>query len=580
MKNLSQRKKLLLMFLCITVIPICFISSINVFTSLYNIRKTSNEILEGRLSHDIKSAQLSLDYYVGSIEKQENKLIGQDGNDLAANTKLIEQISEQLDEQVSIYIKEGDTFSRYLTSINDPSTGATITNTQLDPSSDTYRTVINDETYVGTIDLLGNTYISAYQPLKNESGETIGLLSIAYSMTTIQSMIQSRVQWSIINILIVSMVFLVYGIIFISFASRMMTKPLINLKEKALQLADYDLSTDVPMELTNRRDEIGVVAQAMSLLIQNLRELITSVNTQSKNVTEVANELDLTCSQASTTSEELGKNVSEIAEGAASQAENTANCLQCLEILGSHVQTNNTKVNELTISSSRVNDYVNDGQLVLKELIHKIEEGNQATQAVYESIQITNQSADQISSISNMIASIAEQTNLLALNASIEAARAGEFGRGFSVVAEEIRQLAEQSAESTRQIDEQISLLQSQASNSVSTTERVKQILEEQSDSVEATETKYASITSEMSSTIAIIEELETSSKSMNQQKNTAMEHIHNLSAISEENAAAAQEASACIEEQGASLMEIANNTSSLSQMSDELAQMIQKFRL
>lgn len=193
MKNLSQRKKLLLMFLVISIIPICFVASISAFSSLYIIRETSTELLEGRLSQDIDSAQLYLDSYVGSIQKQDNQLIAPDGSDLAANTELINQISEKLDEQVSIYIKQGDSFYRYLTSIKDASTGDAIINTELDPSTDTYRTVIADNTYVGTIDLLDVTYISAYQPLKNESGETIGLLSVAISTQTIQDMAMEHI---------------------------------------------------------------------------------------------------------------------------------------------------------------------------------------------------------------------------------------------------------------------------------------------------------------------------------------------------------------------------------------------------
>src|SRR5690606_17996697 len=105
------------------------------------------------------------------------------------------------------------------------------------------------------------------------------------------------------------------------------------------------------------------------------------------------------------------------------------------------------------------------------------EESGRAIESIYQSITKTNESSAKIGEASDLIKSIAEQTNLLALNAAIEAARAGEHGKGFAVVADEIRKLAEEAAASTRVIDEMIKNLQSDVDQAVTTMNRVEEIL-------------------------------------------------------------------------------------------------------
>lgn len=580
MKNLPQKFKLFIIFASVSALPLILAGLLNSYSTNRSLNLVADNILEDRLKHDIISAQTYLDYYVGPMALSDNKIVTQDGIDIATDNGIVEFITGRLNEEVTIFIKQGDSYTRYLTSLKDATTGEALVGTELDSSSEAYAAVHSGGSYLGKTTLLGERYIVAYQPMTDADGNIIGALFLGLSHDDVASMIATETTDSIINNFVILAIFLVLGSILIIFFARMLTSPLLVLKEKAKKLADYDLTEEIPANLVNRKDEIGIVAQAMNLIIQNLKELITIVNAKSSNVSEVSAELERTCSEAANVAGELAKTVSEIADGATTQAQSTTDCMTCLENLGQEVSVNSERMLQLSNASEKVNTFVQDGQTVLKDLVAKINESNQATTEVYHNIQITNQSVDQISNISNMIASIADQTNLLALNASIEAARAGEFGRGFTVVAEEIRKLAEQSAESTRQIDEQIHLLQTQAGNSVITTEKVTQMLSEQTIAVSLTEEKYANIAKEIDNTLNIIQTLNESSKNMELQKGDAISHVHNLSAVAEENAAATEEASACIEEQGASLHEILNNTTSLSEMATELTQLIQKFKL
>ena len=191
-----------------------------------------------------------------------------------------------------------------------------------------------------------------------------------------------------------------------------------------------------------------------------------------------------------------------------------------------------------------------------------------------------NESAEKIDTASTMIQSIADQTNLLALNAAIEAARAGEAGRGFSVVAEEIRKLAEQSNNFTSDIKEVINELKAKSQSAVDTMKVVQTTIMDQTSSVKDTEGKFEAIARAIDSVNDIIEKLNESSKLMIQNKDIIISLSENLSDISEENAAGTQQASASMQEQAATIEEIANSGESLAEIAEELQALVAQFKI
>jgi methyl-accepting chemotaxis protein len=179
-----------------------------------------------------------------------------------------------------------------------------------------------------------------------------------------------------------------------------------------------------------------------------------------------------------------------------------------------------------------------------------------------------------------MIKSISEQTNLLALNASIEAARAGEAGRGFSVVAEEIRKLAEESDQFSETIAVIVRNLQNEVSQAVEEINKMTTIVHNQSDGVNKTKEKFNGIAKSIEKTTRLIEILTQSSDEMKNKKEDILESIHNLSEISETNAAATEEVSASVQEQTASMDEIAHSSQNLLSLADATKEMISKFKI
>ncbi len=285
-----------------------------------------------------------------------------------------------------------------------------------------------------------------------------------------------------------------------------------------------------------------------------------------------------TSQQSAIAVDEVSKTVEEIAMEASEQSLITEEGSSKATILGEIIEKDQKNVRNLNTASMKVTEVVNEGLNDIDTLSKITEESNDATKEIYEVILKTNDSSNKIGQASNVIASIAEQTNLLALNAAIEAARAGEAGRGFTVVADEIRKLAEQSSTSTKEIDGMVNELQKNAKNAVNTMERLSNISKEQASSVINTRDKYMLIAESMKESGKVVKQLNVSGENMEKTKYEILDILEKLSSLAEESAAATEEATASMEEQVASIEEIANSSENLSNLAQNLQTIIIKF--
>ncbi|MCS4284821.1 methyl-accepting chemotaxis protein [Pseudomonas sp. BIGb0278] len=225
--------------------------------------------------------------------------------------------------------------------------------------------------------------------------------------------------------------------------TRQITRPLRETMDAVERIAGGDLSSELRV---TRRDELGVLQQSISRMGSTLRELIGGIR---DGVTQIAS-----------AAEELSAVTEQTSAGANSQKVETDQVATAMHEMAATVQEVARNAEQASRAATGADDEARAGDRVVGEAINQIERLADEVQRSTDAMNLLQQESQKIGSVMDVIKSVAEQTNLLALNAAIEAARAGEAGRGFAVVADEVRGLAQRTQKSTEEIEELIASLQ------------------------------------------------------------------------------------------------------------------------
>ncbi|MDR5659693.1 methyl-accepting chemotaxis protein [Serpentinicella sp. ANB-PHB4] len=417
----------------------------------------------------------------------------------------------------------------------------------------------------------GETIYSGFAPIEG----TEWFLAVRIGAEEIMAF-ESEVRQQMI---LITIIILLISLIPVYFLGKSLSKPITVLTEFAEKIAKLDVRDNVPETLKGNKDETGRLARAFQTLSDNIREFIQDMTDTSQQVAASSEELTATSQQSAMAAEEVAKTIEEIAEGATDQAKDTETGVTKTIELNGIIEEDLKDMARIEAATAHLSELRDDGVENIRLLTSKTKETNDAIQTIYKTTLNTNESAEKISEASQLIENIATQTNLLALNAAIEAARAGEAGKGFSVVAEEIRTLAEQSTQSVKDIDSMLKVLQDNSHSAVDTMKSVLTIIEEQMSSVETTESKFDGISEQIENVKDIVTKSVASVETMDKVKSELSDIMQNLAAVAEENAAGTEEASASVEEQTASMGEIANASEGLAKLAEEMQEKIQRFK-
>ncbi|OYD56083.1 methyl-accepting chemotaxis protein, partial [Fictibacillus aquaticus] len=246
-----------------------------------------------------------------------------------------------------------------------------------------------------------------------------------------------------------------------------------------------------------------------------------------------------------------------------------------------------SSLSQVASSTEAVNGSVNDSLEKAKNGSTSIQTAERQMSAINENVKELSRVVEglggrskQIGKIVEVISGIAGQTNLLALNASIEAARAGEHGKGFAVVASEVGNLAEQSAQATKQITQLITLIQEDTGNVVRTMQSVAGEVAEGMDIMNSAGSAFSQIHESVAGVTSQILQVSAAIQQMSAGAQHIVSSIDEISIVAGDSSSAAQTVLAATEQQLASMQEVASSSNSLSDMAGELQQLTINFKL
>ncbi len=343
------------------------------------------------------------------------------------------------------------------------------------------------------------------------------------------------------------------------------------------KIADGSLTLE-DNKLAERGDELGEMVRSMNTLVVSFARLITSVKNAADSLTEVSEDFDDSFRNLTAAMEIVGKEVDSIGENTVSQAERTQDISLQITEMSHAIDVIAENVGMLTQSADTVKNCSETAEKIMGDLVSINRTSSQAISEVRAQTDVTNQSAMQIRTVTEIIAGISSQTNLLALNASIEAARAGEQGRGFAVVAEEIRTLADQSRESSEQINNIVNELIQNSNVSVDITRKVTEAFTRQTEKIQETKGIFTSLNQEIEQAGEVIGGIASEVTGLKNSKDTIEDGVSDLTRSAESNTKSAQDTLESMEEFKEIVEKCKSSTEQIQAVSKELIEDIHKF--
>lgn len=360
--------------------------------------------------------------------------------------------------------------------------------------------------------------------------------------------------------------------------TRMIAKPMVKMAEAADRIANGDLSTEIVSR--KNTDEIGNLSRSLNKMSNSLRAMISQVRDTSIQVAASAEELTASSEETSTATQSIAIAIQEVSSGAEQQAIGASETSRSVNELVSGIQQIVASSETVSSSASTAKSVSLGGTQSINTAIQQMDSIHTTVGDLAGSVRSLGERSNEIGQIVGVITEIASQTNLLALNAAIEAARAGEQGRGFAVVADEVRKLAEQSADSAKQIVSVITSIQTETRRTVETTDKVNSEVQSGLQLINDAGHAFAAINEAVSHVANQIDEVSAAVEQMAASAEQMAHTAESISSVAIQSSTNTQNVAASTEEQLASMEEITASATSLSQMAEELQVSISRFTL
>lgn len=377
---------------------------------------------------------------------------------------------------------------------------------------------------------------------------------------------------------VVSVLVVLIGIAIASITSRLISKPLQAVTNRMGLIAEGDFS-GAPLK-TNLKDEIGQLTVATNKMSDSMQVLLNDIHGVSEIVTRQSGGLTHSSNEIKEGSDQVAETMQELAAGSEAQANRASDLSTQMSSFRVSVQEANENGAYIQQSSGEVLQMTNEGASLMALSTEQMTKIDRIVLEAVEKVEGLDRHARKISELVSVIQDIADQTNLLALNATIEAARAGEQGKGFAVVADEVRKLAEQSSDSVTNITDIVNSIQNESFLVASSLQAGYKEVEEGTGQIKVTGETFKHIREAVTMMADKVNDVSENLAGIQGDTIEMDRSIQEISAISEESAAGVEQTSATTQQTNAAMIEIATSSQELANMAEELNGLVNRFKL
>ena len=447
----------------------------------------------------------------------------------------------------------------------------TLPETPVFVGSDFYAEAMESEEESGSkeVKFNGEDYLFIYSKIPTQDATVCALVL----NDTITAQASEIGQITAIVVVLAVIVALALGIIFASNMSGAIGYVCYKLQK----VAEGDLTVSVN---TKRTDEFKLLIDELGMTVTKIKNLITNVTTASDDLNVASDRVAESSRMFMQTSEGIQHAVAEIEQGVAKLDEDSADCLTQMDSLSEKIGVVTEGTGVIGGLAVETGESIKEGVESVSELTGTAQSTTEITTHVVEAIGVLEAKTRSIGQIIGVINGIAEQTNLLSLNASIEAARAGEAGRGFSVVAEEIRKLADQSLGSAKQISKIVDEIVANMGEVVTVAKKAEDIVKLQEDAVGNTTNSFSEMDGQVQTLVKSLDEIKAGVNNMEEARVATLGAIESISAISAETAACSTNVSDMAARQMSAIHTLDDAASQLTTRAEELTVLLQQFKI
>lgn len=553
MKKKMGYLQVILMIGCIPMIAAI------VALTVYASAKMKNELIDSTYLR-LKACSTSVEQYF-TWDIREDILEKDD-----ISYQFIDSLQEEHIEQTLFM---GD--ERFITSIVDED-GKRIEGTKADPK--VWETVKAGNDYMADgVKINGERYYVYYMPVRSDDGEILGMAFSGERESAVRNAI-SGILRSLVLLAGCMIVLFTAILVYLSFKIR---KPLLTTAEYIDCVANGDLSGNLEVKSVIR--EVTTLIRASAALKDKLNSIVTEVDGHAMQLDNNMESLNVLASASSKGANQIRQAIDELSKTAVSLAENVQSVNTSMMEMGNNV----TAIHSETVTLNENSDKMDHANRNASESMNLVLTSSHTSSAIIEEmivqVKATNEAIASISKAVELISDITSQTNLLSLNASIEAARAGQAGRGFAVVATEIKQLADQSSQGAAAIKNIADDILEKSNKSVELTERMRTLAEKEQADIGSAKTGFDTLSQIIEANVATAGTIAEKTKNLEELKQTIINNITELSAISEENAASNEEVTANVSSIAESIDRISEDTGMIKKVSAALEEQMKYFK-